>query len=67
MNQGIVAIMSDAEILKELVGCVYTYSAYMSEGRVEKVGENWMVVIDKKGARCYVNLRKHYSLIVKPS
>ena len=65
LNQGVVATMSDAEILKELVGHVYSVVGGIMEGRFEKVGENWMVVTDKKGARCYVNLSKDYTLVVK--
>ena len=66
VNQGIVATMSsDAEILKELVGCEYMLLGFLCQGQVEKVGENWMVAIDKRGFRYYVNLKKHYSLQVK--
>ena len=59
--------MSDAEFLKELVGSVCTFYGFGNvEGRVDKVGENWVLVTDKKGVQRYIHLKKVSFIERKP-
>ena len=60
----------DYECLKTLVGQVVHIQATLNsvsvEGRVERVGENWVIVVDKKDARHIVNTKYIMKIVQKP-
>ena len=56
----------DYALLKGLVGSVCIVNEF-TEGRVEKVTENWLMLVDKKGVEYYFHLKKVSSIKRKPS
>ena len=58
------------ECLRPLVGQVCqvstTFSMSSSEGRIDRVGDDWVVLVDKKGVEHVINTKYILQIVKKP-